>query len=109
MIVLVVDGGDIMLHHAGDDGVLVPERDKDGDGLSRGRLRPRSGYRAEAAGRRRCQPGPQADGVQSQVVQAADEDDQRQREQAGALATGVATEASPTARNATQDEKAEIT
>ena len=31
MIVTVVDGCSVVLHHAGDDGVLVPQWDKDGD------------------------------------------------------------------------------
>ena len=31
MIVAVVDGGDVVLHHARDYGVLVPQRHEDGD------------------------------------------------------------------------------
>ena len=56
MIVAVVDGGGVVLHHAGDDGVLVPERDEDGDGLFASRsvapVRLRPGSRAGAAGPR---------------------------------------------------------
>ena len=31
VVVVVVDRGDVVLHHAADDGVLVPQRHEDGD------------------------------------------------------------------------------
>jgi hypothetical protein len=40
MIVGVVDGGDIVLHHSGDDGVFMPEGDENRDALFGGNRLP---------------------------------------------------------------------
>src|SRR5580704_11822331 len=64
MIVLVVDGGGVVLDHPSDNGVLVPERYKDRDVLFAVL------FGAQGPGRAGPkpppQPGPQADRVQSQ-------------------------------------------
>jgi hypothetical protein len=78
MIIAVVYGGGVMLHHAGDHGVLMPQRDEDGDGLFTPAIRYGQGRNG---GEAPPYQGPEPDCVQSQVVQAADQNEQRQRQQ----------------------------
>ena len=76
VVVVVIDGGDIVLDHAANDGVLAPERDEDGDAPFVERL----GWQ----GRRfTASPIPCADGVQGKVIEAARQDEQGGWEQAG--------------------------
>lgn len=81
MIILIINRGGIMLHHAGDDGVLMPERDKDGDGFLVNGGGPDQG-RGSRLWKAPIQPGPKANGIENQVVQTADEDDPGQGDQA---------------------------
>ena len=72
VIVVVVDGGHVVLHHPGDHLVFVPQRYKDSDVFLQARF---TWFRLRFAAR----PGPQTNGVQSQVVQPADENGQGRR------------------------------
>ncbi len=79
VIVAIVDGGGVVLHHSGQlpharatAGQRQRSVSQHGAGLIM--IQPNSPSLAE--------PGPQAEGVQCQVVQAADQDDPCQRKQA---------------------------
>ena len=84
VVVVVVDRGDVVLHHAADDGVLVPQRHEDGDLFFR-----LDATGIDGRGERWCfaetalDPGPQADRIQYQVVEAADQNRDSDRQQAG--------------------------
>ena len=78
VVVSVPDGGQIVLQHAADDGMLLPERDEDRDGTLVGPAhvgvrRPRE---AEPAGHK-------PDQGDKQVIQPADRNPDRDRHQAG--------------------------
>jgi hypothetical protein len=69
MIVVVIDGGDVVLHHARNDLIFVPQRHEDRDvflNWALGRFRQRCA----------AHPCPQADGIEHQVVQSADQNSQ---------------------------------
>ncbi len=76
VVITVLDGRQIMLQHAADDGVFVPQRDEDGDGTLAGPSD--SGGRgpgeAESAGRK-------PDQGDKQVIQTADHYPRRDRYQ----------------------------
>ena len=76
VIIPVLDGRQIVLQHAADDGVFVPQRDKDGDRtLARmPETRGRGPGEAEAAGRK-------PDQGDKQVIQTADHNPHRDRHQ----------------------------
>ena len=74
VIVLVIDGGAIVLHHPGDHTVLVPERDEDRNRFLAKLWASGYGARAEALPHLTAEPGPKAHGVQSQIVQATEKD-----------------------------------
>ena len=67
---------DVVLQHAADDGVLVPQRDEDGDRTlpSAAQSSARGPGKADAAGRK-------PDQRDEQVIQTADHDPYRQRHQ----------------------------
>ena len=61
VVIVVIDRGDVVFHHPGDHLILVPQRHKHRNvflNVRFGRFRPR----------RSAHPGPQANGIQSQVV-----------------------------------------
>ena len=76
VVVPVLDGRQIVLQHAADDGVFVPQRDEDGDGTLAGPAHGgvRGPGKADAAGRK-------PDQGDKQVVQTADHDPDRDRHQ----------------------------
>jgi hypothetical protein len=76
VVITVLDGHQIVLEHAADDGVLAPQRDKDGDGTlaTSTDSRVRGPGEAEAAGRK-------PDQGDKQVIQTADHYPHRDRDQ----------------------------
>ncbi len=84
MIVVVIDGGDIVFHHSADHHMLMPQRHEDGDLFFRagvGHMRLARGFfRSVNAA---LQPGPKEDQIQRQIIESADQKRQGGREQTG--------------------------
>src|ERR1700693_5579234 len=72
VVVVVVDGGHVVLHHAADDRVFVPQGHHDGDRFFV--LRAATFLGPSRAKAFPPEPGPQADGIEDQIIQSTGQD-----------------------------------